>query len=63
MKIASEIEPQGIAINHLKDIDFEDFMKIYKKCTVKPYSFFVNDTTLPSDDTVRFKKNHLDVIK
>ena len=24
-------------------------MKIYKKCTAEPYSFLVNDTTLPSD--------------
>ena len=34
-------------------------MKIYKKCTGKPYSFFVNDTTLPSDDPLRFRKNVL----
>ena len=34
-------------------------MKIYKKCTAKPYSFLVNDTTLPSDDTLRFRKNLL----
>ena len=34
-------------------------MKIYKKCTAKPYSFLVNDTTLPSDDPLRFRKNLL----
>ena len=28
-----------------KDIDFKDFMQIYKKCTTEPYSFLVNDTT------------------
>ena len=32
-------------------------MKIYKKCTAKLYSFLVNDTTLPSDDPLRFIKN------
>ena len=32
-------------------------MKIYKKFTAEPYSFLVNDTTLPSDDTLRFRKN------
>ena len=41
------------------DIDFKDFMKIYKKCTAEPYSFLVNDTTLPSDDPLRFRKDIL----
>ena len=30
-------------------------MKIYKKYTKEPYSFLVNDTTLPSDDPLRFR--------
>ena len=50
---------QQFALNHSSDIDFKDFMKIYKKCTAKPYSFLVNDTTLPSDDPLRFRKNLL----
>ena len=37
----------------------KDFIKIYKKCTAKPYSFLVVDTTLPSDNHVRFRKNLL----
>ena len=37
-------------LNHLSDIDFKDLIKIYKKCTAEPYSFLVNDTTLPLDD-------------
>ena len=52
-------ELQQIAFNHSSDIDFKDFMKIYKKCIAKPYSFLVNDTTLPSDDPLRFRKNLL----
>ena len=48
-----------IALNHSSDIDFKDFMKIYKKCTTEPYSLLVNDTTLPSDDPLRFRKNLL----
>ena len=36
---------QQIAINHSSDIDFKEFMKIYKKCTAKRYSFLVNNTT------------------
>ena len=30
-------------------------MKIYKKCTAEPYSFLVNDTTLPSDNPLRLR--------
>ena len=46
MKTSSKRELQQIAFNHLSDIDFQDFMNIYKKCTTKPYSFLVIDTTL-----------------
>ena len=38
-KIPNKRELQQIAINHSSDIDFNDFIKIYKKCTDKPYSF------------------------
>ena len=51
------IELQQIAISHSSDIDFKDFVNIYKKCTDKPYSFLVNDTTLASDNPLRFRKN------
>ena len=59
MKIPNKKELQQIALNHLSDIDFKDFMNIYKKCTKEPYSFLVNDATLPSDDPLRFRKNLL----
>ena len=32
---------------------------MYKKHTVEPYSFLINDTTLPSDNPLRFRKNLL----
>ena len=57
MKIPNKRELQQIAINHSSDIDFNDFIRIYKKCTDKPYSFLVNDTTLSSDNPLRFRKN------
>ena len=57
MKIPNKRELQQVAISHSSDIDFKDFIKIYKKCTDKPYSFLVNDTTLASDDPLRFRKN------
>ena len=34
-------------------------MKIYKTSTVELYSFLVNDTSLPLDDPLRFRKNLL----
>ena len=57
MEIHNKKELQQIALNHLSDVDFKDFMQIYKKCTTEPYSFLVNDTTLASD--LRFRKNLL----
>ena len=57
MKILNKRELQQIALNHSSDIDFKDFMKIYKKCTKGPYSFLVNDTTLQSSDPLRFRHN------
>ena len=50
MKIPNKRELQQIALNQSSNIDFKDFTKIYKKCTAEPYSFLVNDTTLPSED-------------
>ena len=57
MKIPNKRELQQIVLNHSSDIDFKDFVKIYKKCTDDPYSFLVNDTTLSSDNPLRFRKN------
>ena len=56
-KISNKRELQQVAINHSSDINTEDFVHIYKKCTAEPYSFSVNDTTLPSDNPLRFRKN------
>ena len=56
-KILNKRELQQIAINHSSDISTKDFTNIYRKCTVEPYSFFVNDTTLASDNPLRFRKN------
>ena len=57
MKIPNKKELLQIAANHSSDIDFKDFVKTYNKCIDKPYSFLVNDTTLSSDDPLRFRKN------
>ena len=57
MKISNKRELQQSTLNHSSDIDFTNFIKIYKKCTARPYSFLVNDTTLASDSPLRFRKN------
>ena len=56
-KIPNKRELQQIVINHSSDISTKDFTNIYRKCTVEPYSFLVNDTTLSSDNPLRFRKN------
>ena len=57
MKIPNKRELQQIELNHSSDVDFKDFMKIYKRCNAKPYFFLVSDTTLPLDNYLRFKRN------
>ena len=59
MKIQNKRELQQIALNHSLDIDFKDFIKIYETCTAEPYSFLVDDTTLPLDNSLRFSKSLL----
>ena len=56
MTIHNKRELQQIAINHLTDIDYKDFMKIYKKLTSEPYYFLAIDTTLPADNSLRERK-------
>ena len=63
MKIPNKRELQQIAFNHSSDINFQDFMNIYKKFTAEPYSFLVIDTTLPLDNSSSFRKNLLETIK
>ena len=59
MKISRKRELQQIASNYLSDIDFKDFMKLFKDYTKEPYSFLMNDTTLSSDNPLKFRKNLL----
>ena len=49
-----------IAFNQSSDIDFEDFMNLCKKGTAKPYFVSAIDTTLTSDDPLRFRNNLLE---
>ena len=55
--ISNKRELQQIAINHSSDINTKDFANIYRKYTDELYSFLVNDTTLASNNPLRFRKN------
>ena len=57
MKIPNKLELQKTASNNSPDIDFKDFMNLYKKCTAKPYFFLVIDATLASDNPLCFREN------
>ena len=59
MKIHNKRELQNIATNHSEDIDYKDFMNIYRQYTSKPYSFLTIGSTLPAKNSLRLRKNHL----
>ena len=60
MKINNKRELQNIAINHSADIDYQDFIKIYRECTKEPYNCLTRDTKLPASDPLRFRKSLFD---
>ena len=57
IKINNRRELQNITINHSTDIDYNDFMKIYRECTKGSFNFLTIDTTLPASDPLRFRKD------
>ena len=63
MKVPNKQETQQISFNHSLDINFIDFMNLYKRCSTKPYSFLVIDATLASDNLSRFRRNSLERIQ
>ena len=62
MKSNNRKELHNTAINHSADIDYQDFIKIYRECTREPYSFLTIDTTLSSSNPLRFRKNLFDTL-
>ena len=59
MKILNKEELQQIESNHLSNIEFKSFMKLYKDYANKPFSFSMNNANLSSDNHLRFRKNLL----
>ena len=56
MKIPNKRTLMQIAVNQSADINTKDFIEIYRKCVDKSYSFLVIDTTLSSNNLLRFGK-------
>ena len=48
MKISNKRELLQIEFNHLPDTEFEEFMNLYKKCTLKIY-LLMNDIAFSSE--------------
>ena len=57
MKINNRKELQNVTIDHSADIDYKDFMEIYRECTKELFNFLTIDTTLPASDPLRFRDN------
>ena len=60
MKRNSKIELENIATDHSADIDYQDFMKIYRECTKEPFNVLTINTTLPASGPLRFRRNLFD---
>ena len=54
MKINNRKELQNNTISHSADIDYKDFMKIYREYIKELYSFLTINTTLPASSSLRF---------
>ena len=59
MKTPNKRELKQKASNHLSDIDFKHFMKLYGNYTKEQHLFLVNDATFSSDNPLAFWKNLL----
>ena len=57
MKIPNKPELEKIASHNSLDINFKEFMNIYRKFAAKPYTFWVIEGTLALDNPLCFRKN------
>ena len=56
MKINNQRELQNIGINHSADVDYKDFVKIYREYRKETYSSLIIDTILPASNSLKFRK-------
>ena len=54
IKIPNKRELQQIISNLSFNTEFKDFIKLYKDYTKEPFSFLVDDTTLSSNNPLKF---------
>ena len=59
MEIPNNGELLQIALNYLSNIEFKDFMNLFTDYRKETFSFLVNDTALPLENPLRFRKNPL----
>ena len=57
MKIKKKTELRNIAIDCFADIDYKDFMKIYRAFPKETHSFLTTDTTLHASNPLKIRKN------
>ena len=62
IKINNKRDVQNITINHSADIDYEDFIKIYRECIKESFNFLTIDTTLTSNNPLKFRKKFFDTL-
>ena len=62
-KLSNKRESQNIAINHSADIDYKDFVKIYRDCTKETFNFLTINTTKDTTKDNKFIKNFNETIK
>ena len=55
MKI-NKTDLQNIAIDHSADIDYKDFINIYRECTRKSFNFLAIDTNVTSEQSSKIQK-------
>ena len=58
IKIANKRELLKVVSNHSSGIEFKDSMNLCKDYTKEIFSFLVNSTTSPSDNSLRFRKKN-----
>ena len=58
-KINNKKELRIIADDNPADLEYKDFLKLYRYFTSKPYSFMIIDETLPSNDPNKYRDNFI----
>ena len=62
MKMLNKCDLQQTALNHSSNVDYDDFINIYRECTNEPYPFLNTNITFPSDHPLNFRKRLIDDI-